>query len=160
MMGLWNNLISWLGLFGQLHWHDLVDFFGVAGRLSRPASGKKSGAVQILSGLGILAIAYMLSIRFELITFNYILEKFFTNLFLIVVILFQGEIRRALAQIGSNPFFSGANSLEESHMIEEITKGVTMCAQRGLWCLDRGGNGNFPGLLRGRGCGIECGSQQ
>ena len=48
----------------------------------------------MLSGLGILAIAYLMSIWFELYTFNWILEKFFNNLFLIVVILFQGEIRR------------------------------------------------------------------
>ena len=64
---------------------------------------KKTGTIQMLSGLGVLAIAYILTIRFELFTFNWILEKFFSNLFVIIVILFQGEIRRALAQIGSNP---------------------------------------------------------
>ena len=41
------------------------------------------------------------------ICFNWVLELLFSNLILIVVILFQGEIRRALAQIGSNPFFLG-----------------------------------------------------
>jgi diadenylate cyclase len=91
--------------------------------------------VQILSGLGILAIAYMLSIWFELITFNYILEKFFSNLFVIVVILFQGEIRRALAQIGSNPFLTGPNRLQETHMIEELAKGIFACAQSGFGAL-------------------------
>src|SRR5207253_7660258 len=96
---------------------------------------KKSGAVQILSGLGILAIAYMMSIWLELITFNYILEKFFSNLFVIVVILFQGEIRRALAQIGSNPFLSGSSQAEETHMIEELAKGLVACAQRGFGAL-------------------------
>lgn len=96
---------------------------------------KKSGAVQILSGLGILAIAYMVSIWLELITFNYILEKFFSNLFVIVVILFQGEIRRALAQIGSNPFLSGGLQADETYMIEELAKGLITCAQRGFGAL-------------------------
>ena len=96
---------------------------------------KKSGAVQILSGLGILATAYMASIWLELVTFNYILEKFFSNLFLIVVILFQAEIRRALAQIGSNPFINGTSRVEETHMIEEIAKGVVACAQKGYGAL-------------------------
>ncbi len=96
---------------------------------------KKTGTIQMLSGLGVLAIAYILTIRFELFTFNWILEKFFTNLFLIVVILFQGEIRRALAQIGSNPFFSDVSAIQETHVIEEIVKGVFSLAQRGYGAL-------------------------
>jgi diadenylate cyclase len=130
---MWNN---WLNLFTQLRLQDLVDLFLVWLVVYRVLLLiKKSGAVQILSGLGILAIAYMLSIYFELITFNYILEKFFSNLFVIVVILFQGEIRRALAQIGSNPFLNGKNRIEETHMIEELAKGVLACAQRGYGAL-------------------------
>jgi diadenylate cyclase len=129
-------LNNWLNLFTQLRVQDFVDLFLVWLVVYRVLLLiKKSGAVQILSGLGILAIAYMLSIYFELITFNYILEKFFSNLFVIVVILFQAEIRRALAQIGSNPFLSGQNQIEETHMIEELAKGVVACAQRGYGAL-------------------------
>lgn len=96
---------------------------------------KRSGAVQILSGLGILAIAYLASIWFELMAFNWLLEKFFSNLFLIVVILFQTEIRQALAQIGSNPFLSGASRIEESHIVEELAKGLLLMAQKGYGAL-------------------------
>jgi diadenylate cyclase len=129
----WNN---WSGLFAQLRVLDFVDLMLVWLVVYRVLLLiKKSGAVQILSGLGILAIAYMGSIWFELITFNYILEKFFANLFVIVVILFQGEIRRALAQIGSNPFLSGQRAVEETHMIEELAKGMVACAQRGFGAL-------------------------
>lgn len=130
---VWNN---WSGLFTQLRAQDFVDLFLVWLVVYRVLLLiKKSGAVQILSGLGILAIAYMLSIWMELITFNYILEKFFSNLFVIVVILLQGEIRRALAQIGSNPFLSGASRVEETHIIEELAKGIMACAQRGYGAL-------------------------
>lgn len=96
---------------------------------------RHTGTVQMLSGLGILAIAYLMSIWFELFTFNWILEKFFNNLFLIVVILFQGEIRRALAHIGSNPFFTGASHVQETHIIEEIAKGAIQLAQKGVGAL-------------------------
>ena len=133
MTDMWNNL---LGLVAQVRVHDFIDLFLVWLVVYRVLLLiKKSGAVQILSGLGILAIAYMLSIWLELITFNYILEKFFSNLFVIVVILFQGEIRRALAQIGSNPFLSGKSRVEETHMIEELAKGIVACAQRGCGAL-------------------------
>jgi diadenylate cyclase len=96
---------------------------------------KKTGTIQMLSGLGVLAIAYIVSIWLELFTFNWILEKFFSNLFVIVVILFQGEIRRALAQIGSNPFFSDVSAVQETYIIEEIAKAAFAIAQRGFGAL-------------------------
>lgn len=96
---------------------------------------RQSGTVQMLSGLGILAIAYIFSIVFELFTFNWILEKFFSNLFVIVVILFQGEIRRALAQIGSNPFFTDASRAHETQVVEELAKAIITLAQKGYGAL-------------------------
>lgn len=96
---------------------------------------KRTGTIQMLSGLGILAILYILSIWGEIYTFNWLLEKFFTNLFVIVVVLFQGEIRRALAHIGSNPFLTDFSEVQETHVIEEIAKGVLACAQRGYGAL-------------------------
>jgi len=120
----------------QLRYQDLIDLFLVWLVVYRILLlTKRSGAVQILSGMGILAIAYLTSIWLDLTTFNWLLEKFFSHLFLIVVILFQAEIRRALAQIGSNPFFSGASNVEETHLIEEIAKGATALAQKGYGAL-------------------------
>ncbi|MBS1970202.1 MAG: TIGR00159 family protein [Bdellovibrionales bacterium] len=96
---------------------------------------KRTGTIQMLSGLGVLAIGYILSIWLELFTFNWLLEKFFSNLFVIVVILFQGEIRRALAHIGSNPFFTDVSAAQETHVIEEIAKGIIAAAQKGYGAL-------------------------
>lgn len=96
---------------------------------------KQTGTIQVLSGLGILAISYVLSIWLELFTFNFLLEKFFSNLFVIVVILFQAEIRRALAQIGSQSLFTGANSIQETQVVEEIAKGLIASSQRGFGAL-------------------------
>ncbi|MGE5087003.1 MAG: TIGR00159 family protein, partial [Bacillota bacterium] len=96
---------------------------------------KRTGTIQMLSGLGVLAIGYILSIWLELFTFNWILEKFFSNLFVIVVVLFQAEIRRALAHIGSNPFFSDASTVQETQVIEEIAKGIISTAHKGFGAL-------------------------
>ena len=134
---MFNNLLTnAVALYTQLRPQDVLDLFLTWLVVYRALLLiKKSGAVQILSGLGILAIAYMTSIQLELITFNFILEKFFSNLFVIVVILFQAEIRRALAQIGSNPFLMGGGQAEETIMIEELAKGLISCAQRGMGAL-------------------------
>ena len=123
-------------IFQQLRPRDLIDMLLVWVVVYRVLILiRHTGTVQMLSGLGILAIAYLMSIWFELFTFNWILEKFFNNLFLIVVILFQGEIRRALAHIGSNPFFTGASHVQETHIVEEIAKGAIQLAQKGMGAL-------------------------
>lgn len=96
---------------------------------------KTTGTIQMLSGLGILAISYIVSIWLELFTFNWLLEKFFSNLFVIVVVLFQAEIRRALAQIGSNPFFSDVAAVQDTQVIEEIVKGMKLILQKRIGAL-------------------------
>lgn len=96
---------------------------------------RRSGTVQMLSGLGLLAIGYLMSIYFEFFTFNWLLEKFFSHLFLIVVIIFQTEIRRALAHIGSNPIFMGVSSVQETHLVEELVQGIARLAEKGYGAL-------------------------
>lgn len=130
------SLENLIFILGHLRWQDFLDMLLVWIVVYRVLILiKKTGTIQMLSGLGILAIAYILSIWAELFTFNWLLEKFFSNLFVIVVILFQGEIRRALAQIGSNPFFSDVSTIQETHIIEEIVKAVFSLAQRGYGAL-------------------------
>lgn len=123
-------------LFAQLDWKDLLDLGLVWLVVYRVLLlTKKSGAVQILSGMGVLAIVYFASSWAQLLTFNWLLELIFSNLFLIVVILFQAEIRRALAQIGSNPLLFGSTSIEARHKIEEIAQGAIQLAQHGWGAL-------------------------
>lgn len=125
-----------LFIFTQLRFQDVVDMLLVWLIVYRVLILiKKTGTIQMLSGLGILAIAYISSIWFNLLTFHWILEKFFSNLFVIVVVLFQAEIRRALAQIGSNPFFNESTMAQDTHIIEEISKAIIHCAQKGYGAL-------------------------
>lgn len=130
---LWEN-IQFIG--SQLTLLSLLDFFLVWAVIYRILLlTQRSGAVQILMGLGILGIAYLLSIHLELVTLNWLLEKIFSNLFLIIVILFQAEIRSALAQIGSNPLFYDIPKSEETQIVEEMAMGALKLAQRGLGAL-------------------------
>jgi diadenylate cyclase len=92
---------------------------------------QRTGTAQMLSGLAVLAIAYLASQGLELYTLNWLLEKFFSNLFVIAVILFQGEIRRALAHIGSGAFFTGQNRAQDTQVAEELAKGIMSTAARG-----------------------------
>ena len=120
----------------HLRWQDIVDIILVWLIIYRIlVLIKRTGTIQMLSGLGILAISFVTSQWLEFHALNWILEKFFSNLFVIVVVLFQGEIRRALAQIGSHPLFTGISSAMETHLIEEIAQGVITAAQKGYGAL-------------------------
>lgn len=123
-------------LFSHLRWQDVVDILLVWAIIYRVlVLIKRTGTIQMLSGLGIVAISYIVSQWLDLNTLNLLLEKFFSNLFVIVVVLFQGEIRRALAHIGSHPLFSGVSSAMETHIVEEIAKSAVSMAQKGYGAL-------------------------
>ncbi|MDR2161755.1 MAG: TIGR00159 family protein, partial [Desulfovibrio sp.] len=62
---------------------------------------KQTRAVSAIYGLLILIIAYFLSNRIGLVTLNLLLENVLGSLFLIVIIVFQRDIRQALTSIGS-----------------------------------------------------------
>lgn len=96
---------------------------------------RRTGSVQILSGMGVVAIFFVMSVWWELVALNWVLEKFFANLFLITVILFQGEIRRAFAHMGSNPLLTGLNTMKETHVLEVVAKAAVSLAQYGIGAL-------------------------
>ncbi len=96
---------------------------------------KETRVVQVLSGLGILSLIYIVSIWFELFTLNWLLEILFNNLFVIVVVLFQNEIRKGLAHIGRSPFFLKVSVIEETQIIEDITKAAFQLAKKGCGAL-------------------------
>jgi diadenylate cyclase len=123
-------------LLDQFRWQDGIDILLVWLIVYKILMLIRStGIIQMLSGLGILAVAYISSLWIELYTLGWLLEKFFANLFVIVVVLFQGEIRRALAQIGSSPFFSDISNVRDTQLVEEIAKGVMQIAEKGYGAL-------------------------
>lgn len=137
MASVWTSLLDQIEfVLGQTRPQDVIDILLVWLVVYKVlVLIRRTGTVQMLSGLGILAIGYILSIWLELFTFNWLLEKFFSNLFVIVVILFQAEIRRALAHIGSNPFFSDSSGARDSETVEELAKGILQCAFKGYGAL-------------------------
>lgn len=79
-------------------------------------------AMQMLTGLGILSVGFLASSSFELYTTHWLLSHFFDYLVLIVIVLFQDDLRRALTYVGKNPFFSSTSEVAEREMVEEVAK--------------------------------------
>lgn len=91
----------------------------------------RSGVYQVLGGLSIFGLAYILSSELELIAVHSLLENVFANIFLIMVLIFQNEIRRGLTHLGSRSLFRDINSVEEAHISEELAKGLTYLSKKG-----------------------------
>ena len=89
---------------------------------------KGTRAMQMLTGLGILGIGFFVSSTLELFTTHWLLSYFFDYLILIVIVLFQDDLRRALTHVGKNPFFSSASAEEEREMVDEVARAATRLA--------------------------------
>lgn len=84
---------------------------------------KGTRAFQMVWGLLILIPIYVIAKRFELYTLSWILDRFSVYLVLAIIILFQDDIRRALARVG-NPLFIQLNPYDQSQVVEELVRAV------------------------------------
>ncbi len=104
---------------------------------------KGTKAVPMLLGLVAIAILYVVSqgVLLNLPTFNWLLEQFFANILIIVIVVFQADIRRALAAFGQTQFFSTSRSAAgDAQAIDEIVKAsVSLAGQKigGLIVIER-----------------------
>jgi len=91
---------------------------------------------QVLKGLTILIIAFIVSQLAGFDTLNWLLTKFFGISIIAFIILFQQEIRLGLARLGQQHLFN--IQLEESEImaiVEEITTAVYKMQKSKIGCL-------------------------
>jgi uncharacterized protein (TIGR00159 family) len=99
-------------------------------------------AIQILVGLIVLIALSLVSQLFELAALGLILENFLGSAVLIIVILFQNDIRRALARVGRG-FFPSFSAEQELQVVEEVVRAAGTLSQRrhgALMVLERDSN--------------------
>lgn len=87
-------------------------------------------AARMLIGLGVVVLVYISSRLFSLYTVNWIIDNFLSSVLLVIVIIFQHDIRRALVQVGSRPFFGTDHRLAGQDLEEIIRAVVTMASRR------------------------------
>jgi len=92
-------------------------------------------ALQVLLGFVLLVVLYYVSQR-GLFTLNWILGQFLGSIIIIVVILFQNDIRRGLAAIGRRPFLLKMSPGKSKELFtEEIVKAASYMANRQIGAL-------------------------
>ena len=91
---------------------------------------KGTRTVQMLVGLAVLLVVYVGSQVGGLFTLNWLLDNFLSSIILVIVVIFQNDIRRALMHMGRNPFFADQSFREEDKAIDELVRGCTSLAGR------------------------------
>lgn len=93
-------------------------------------------ASQILIGFFIIVILFFVSQRWGLFTLNWLLGHFLGSIILITVILFQNDIRKALANIGKRPLvFSMSKTHFGDQVVEELVKACSFLSSKRIGAL-------------------------
>jgi diadenylate cyclase len=123
-------------IFRQIRWQDLVDIAVMSiilYRLLLIIKGTK--AAHMLMGLVLLLLASVFSRYFELYTVDWLIQSFWAQIVIAIIIIFQPEIRRALAQMGETQLFHTLTSAEELKSLDEIVRATIALANRKIGAL-------------------------
>jgi len=95
---------------------------------------KGTRALPMLVGIILLVFVSFAAKYLGLKTTSWVLNNFTGYLFIIIVVLFQQEIRRALAFIGETKVF-GSSAKAKTFILDEIVKAATILANRQIGAL-------------------------
>lgn len=96
---------------------------------------QKTKASSMIFGLIIIVIFSIISNLFQLNALNWIISSIQTIWLISFVILFQPELRRALANLGSNKFFSLLSKNERTEAIDEVVDAVVKMSEQKIGAL-------------------------
>lgn len=97
---------------------DIVVVYYLFYRLLLVARGTR--AMQIATGLGIVSLMYVVAQAIGLVTIVALFGALLQSIILVIVVVFQTDIRRALERVGSRAFFGNFARAQESEVIESV----------------------------------------
>lgn len=116
------------GYIPVLRWQDIVDILVVAYIIYRVILLiRGTRAVQMAAGLALITVVYFAARWLQLYTLHWLLGTILSSLFLLIVIIFQDDIRRALTQMGQTPFIR--MRIKTFHTLEEIAKAASSLSE-------------------------------
>lgn len=123
-----------LDILNSLRWQDVVDILVVAFIIYHIILLiRGTRAMQMLAGIAVLIVVYFGARELEFMTLYWLLGTFLSSIFLIIIIVFQRDIRRALTQVGQSPFAKGHASIVR--IMDEIVNATLYMANKKIGCL-------------------------
>jgi len=123
-----------LDVVKYFRWQDAVDVLLVSFIIYRIILIiRGTRAVQMLAGIAVLIVLYFGARELELLSLYWLLRTLLNSLFLVIIIVFQRDIRRALTQVGKTPFYKIYDDSE--HSFNEIVAATQYLARRRIGAL-------------------------
>lgn len=121
----------------QFRFQDLLDILIIAFLVYKIIDVSiNTRAYQLLKGLAVLLIIMLLSAVFNLYTVSYLLNTLLVSGIVIVIVLFQPEIRRGLAHLGRFRFnISGRTEADGADIVKEMTGVLIRLSKRKVGAL-------------------------
>jgi diadenylate cyclase len=85
---------------------------------------QRTRAMQMLLGIFLLAVVYLVADRLDLVLIRTLLAYLFQYGAIAALVVFQPELRSALARLGQSRMFRLFSSLEESAVVDEVVRAV------------------------------------
>ncbi len=94
-------------------------------------------ALQMLFGIFLVLVLFVISQEdyLNLSTVNWILEKFVASFLVVLIVLFQPDIRRALSEFGKSRFFQGSSRRGVTSVIGEVVRAATRLSAKRIGAL-------------------------
>lgn len=94
-------------------------------------------AMQVGVGIGVVFLGYLLARTLQLVTVLSVMDTLLGSIILVLVVVFQNDIRRALMRVGSRgrDWFGSPRRTREAEMIDEVVDAVTELARHRIGAL-------------------------
>ena len=86
-------------------------------------------AMQVGLGLGVVFLIYLVARVFQLVTVLSILSTLISSILLIIVVVFQNDIRRGLQRVGSRAWLKNLSRSQETRVIDAVVDAATELAR-------------------------------
>jgi uncharacterized protein (TIGR00159 family) len=86
-------------------------------------------AMQVGVGLGVVFVFYLVAQWLQLVTVLSILGALISSIILVIVVVFQNDIRRDLMRVGSRAWLGSLTRSHESKVIDEVVEAATELAR-------------------------------
>src|SRR5450432_154141 len=92
-------------------------------------------AMQVGMGLAMVFVLYIVAQVLQLVTVLNIMGALISSMILIIVVVFQNDIRRGLQRVGSRAWFGGMIRSQESKVIDAVVEAATDLARHRIGAL-------------------------
>ncbi len=124
------DFINTFNLPRSLRWQDFIDILVVSFMIYRTTLLiRGTRAVQMLIGILVVALIYFVAIQMDLLTLQLLLRYLLSYILLIIVVVFQDDIRRVLTEMGKTPFLK-TQKMAVGDLTEIISASVYMARRR------------------------------